>query len=97
MTLPAVTYRPPPLSDDDWENITERGALVNAEGELDKEHFMLVIKEQLKAYMLSELVNSMAVADPIQVSVACAFACACVCVCLCVCVCVRARACVASY
>ena len=57
------------LSDDDWENITEKESLCNAKGELEEEHFMLVIKEQLKAQMLSQLVNSMAVADPIQVSI----------------------------
>jgi hypothetical protein len=57
------------LSDDDWENITEKESLCNAKGELEEEHFMWVIKEQLKAQMLSQLVNSMAVADPIQVSI----------------------------
>jgi len=57
------------LSDDDWENITEKEALCNDTGELEAEHFMLVIKEQLKSHMLSRLVDSMAVADPIQASI----------------------------
>mmetsp|Transcript_73019 Transcript_73019/g.118474 ORF Transcript_73019/g.118474 Transcript_73019/m.118474 type:complete len:111 (-) Transcript_73019:174-506(-) len=49
-------------------------------GELDVEHFMLVIKEQLKAHMLSELVNSMAIAGMLL------YICMWVCVCVCVCV-----------
>ena len=54
------------LSDDDWENITEKESLCNAKGELEEEHFMLVIKEQLKAQMQYQLVSAMATADPIQ-------------------------------
>ena len=54
------------LSDDDWLNLTERESLCNEDGELDKTCFVLVVKEQLKQHMLSELVNSMAVADPVQ-------------------------------
>ena len=57
------------LSDDDWENITEREALCNENGELGPDEFMLVIKEQIKAQMMSQLVDSMAVADPVQVSI----------------------------
>mmetsp|Transcript_73018 Transcript_73018/g.118472 ORF Transcript_73018/g.118472 Transcript_73018/m.118472 type:complete len:125 (-) Transcript_73018:130-504(-) len=48
-------------------------------GELDVEHFMLVIKEQLKAHMLSELVNSMAIAG--MLLYICMWVCVCVCVC----------------
>jgi len=50
------------ISDDDWENITEKEALCNEKGELGPEDFMLVIKEQMKAQMMSQLVDSMAVA-----------------------------------
>ena len=40
-------------------------SLCNDDGELDKGCFVLVVKEQLKQHMLSELVTSMAVADPV--------------------------------
>ena len=69
------------LSDDDWLTITEHEALCNADGELDAEHFALVLKEQLKAHMLTDLVR--------VCGCACVRVCVCACVRVCVCECVR--------
>ena len=46
--------------------MVNRRALCNADGEIDKHKFLLLVKEQLKQHMLKQLVNSMAIADPIQ-------------------------------
>ena len=40
--------------------------MCNEDGELDKVHFVILVKEQLKQHMLSSLVESMAVADPVR-------------------------------
>ena len=48
--------------------MVNRRALCNADGEIDKHNFLLLVKEQLKQHMLKQLVNSMAIADPIQSS-----------------------------
>ena len=60
---------PAPLSQSPSPQLTashEQEALCNEDGELDKVHFVILVKEQLKQHMLSSLVESMAVADPVR-------------------------------
>ena len=68
--LRRLNYEPPiSLGDDDWEMMVVRAHLCDSSGEVDKANFLILMKQQLQQYMLSQLVSSMAVADPIQKSI----------------------------
>ena len=65
--LRRLKYRPPiSLGSDDWDSMVIRTGLCNARGEVDKMGFTIMIKDQMRQFILNRLVTSLAVADPIQ-------------------------------
>jgi len=68
--LRRLQYKPPiSLDSDDWDVMIVRTGLCNERGEVDKQGFTSMLKDQMRQHILNRLVTSLAVADPIQGSI----------------------------